>query len=135
MSEFVEIDRSDIAKNELLKNGTETSVRDNTHFILGDKLETIWWKQINHEEMTTGEVGSGYQIDFADGTQLKLSTLQLFSIINDYELTNIETKLWTLHEINKDTWKGTIRDQVVYKNLNEPKVYEKIKEKVIAKDK
>ncbi len=135
MSEFVEIDRSDIAKNELLKNGTETSVRDNTYFILGDKLETIWWKQINHEEMTTGEVGSGYQIDFADGTQLKLSTLQLFSIINDYELTDIQTKLWTLHEINKDTWKGTIRDQVVYKNLNDSKVYEKIKEQVIAKDK
>jgi len=122
MSEYIEIDRDDLIKNQLLYNN-----KDNDHFILGDKLDTIWWKQINHEQLSTGEVGSGYQIDFADGTQLKLSTLQLFSIINDWELTSIETKRWTLHEIDKDTWKGTIREKVVFDSFDS-KVYAKAEE-------
>mgnify|MGYP001427865808 CR=1 FL=1 len=126
MSEYKEIDRSDLAKNELLKDGTFAI--DNDYFILGDKLDTVWWKQINHEKLSTGQVGSGYEIDFADGTQLKLSTLQLFSIINDYNLTHIDTKRWTLHELDANTWKGTIRKQKVYKDVNDTKVYEKIKQ-------
>jgi|TARA_R100000084_G_scaffold90296_1_gene44286 hypothetical protein len=125
MSKYKEIDRSDLSKNELLRDGSVPE-RDNDYFILGDKLDTVWWKTLHHEKLSTGQVGSGYQIDFVDGTQLKLSTLQLFSIINDWSIRDIETQRWTLHEINKDTWKGTIREEVF--STYESKVYVKQEE-------
>jgi hypothetical protein len=124
-TEYKEIDRADLKKNELLKDGFG---KPRDYFILGDKLDTVWWQQIHNEKMATGNIGSGYEIDFADGTKLKLSTLQLFSIINDYELTHIETQRWTLHEIKRDTWKGTVRNKKVYKDVNASKVYDRIKQ-------
>jgi hypothetical protein len=120
MAKYKEFDKGDLSKNELLKDNWNNI---NTYSILGHQLDTIWWKQITHEKLSTGEVGSGYQIDFVDGTQLKLSTLQLFSIINDYELTNIETHRWTLHELDADTWKGTVREEEFYVDVTDSKVY------------
>jgi len=120
MAKYKEFDKGDLSKNELLK---DNSYNDITYSILGHQLDTIWWKQINHEKLSTGEVGSGYQIDFVDGTQLKLSTLQLFSIINDFDLTNIETHRWTLHELDADTWKGKVREEEFYIDVHDSKVY------------
>ena len=114
----------EIAKEELKRNELLQNAQSGDCFIFGNKVDTIWVKEINHEELSSGEVGSGYEIDFVDGTQLKLSTIQLFSILNDTDLTGMDRKRWTLMERNKDTWKGTVREQVVYHDLHNQKVFE-----------
>tara|TARA_R100000315_G_C5234736_1_gene146135 strand:+ start:688 stop:1065 length:378 start_codon:yes stop_codon:yes gene_type:complete len=115
-----EIPREELGRNELLQNAQSGDC-----FIFGNRVDTIWIKEINHEELSSGEVGSGYQIDFVDGTQLKLSTLQLFSILNDGDLPDaVDRGRWTLMERNKDTWKGTVREKVVYHDLHNQKVFE-----------
>ena len=114
-----EIPVEELKRNELLQNA-----RNGDCFIFGDRVDTIWVKEINHEELSSGEVGSGYQIDFVDGTQLKLSTIQLFSILGDRDLTGMDRSRWTLMERNKDTWKGTVREQAVYHDLHNQKVFD-----------
>ena len=114
----------EIAKEELKRNELLQNAQSGACFIFGNKVDTIWVKEINHEELSSGEVGSGYEIDFVDGTQLKLSTIQLFSILNDTDLTGMDRKRWTLMERNKDTWKGTVREQVVYHDLHNQKVFD-----------
>ena len=114
-----EIPIEELGKNQLLQNAQSDDC-----FIFGNRVDTIWIKEINHEELSSGEVGSGYQIDFVDGTQLKLSTLQLFSILNDGDLTGMDRGRWTLMERNKDTWKGTVREKVVYHDLHNQKVFD-----------
>ena len=114
----------EIAKEELKRNELLQNAQSGDCFIFGNKVDTIWVKEINHEELSSGEVGSGYEIDFVDGTQLKLSTIQLFSILNDTDLTGMDRKRWTLMERNKDTWKGTVREQVVYHDLHNQKVFD-----------
>lgn len=113
-----EIPIEELKRNELLQNAQTGDC-----FIFGNRVDTIWWKEINHEELSSGEVGSGYQIDFPDGTQLKLSTIQLLSILNDSDLHRIDRSRWTLMEINKDTWEGTVREQAVYHDLHNQKVF------------
>ena len=113
-----EIPREELERNQLLQNA-----QNGDCFIFGDRVDTIWWKEINHEKLSSGEVGSGYLIDFVDGTQLKLSTIQLLSILNDGVLDRIDRSRWTLMEIKKDTWEGTVREQAVYHDLNNQKVF------------
>jgi len=113
-----EIPREELERNQLLQNAQSGDC-----FIFGDELDTIWWKEINHEKLSSGEVGSGYLIDFVDGTQLKISTIQLFSILNDSGLDRLQPSRWTLMERNKDTWKGTVREQAVYHDLNNQKIF------------
>lgn len=113
-----EIPKEELGRNQLLQNAQTGDC-----FIFGNRVDTIWVKEINHEELSSGEVGSGYQIDFVDGTQLKLSTLQLFSILNDGDLDRMDRGRWTLMERNKDTWKGTVREQAVYHDLHNQKVF------------
>lgn len=113
-----EIPREELKRNQLLQNAQSGDC-----FIFGDRVDTIWWKEINHEKLSSGEVGSGYLIDFVDGTQLKLSTIQLLSILNDGVLDRIDRSRWTLMEIKKDTWEGTVREQAVYHDLNNQKVF------------
>ena len=113
-----EIPREELGRNELLQNA-----QNGDCFIFGNRVDTIWVKEINHEELSSGEVGSGYQIDFVDGTQLKLSTIQLFSILNDGDLDRLDRGRWTLMERNKDTWKGTVREKAVYHDLHNQKIF------------
>ena len=114
-----EIKKTDQVKNELLKDKVFGD-----YFIKGDMLDTTWWFGLQgREQLTTGEVGSGYEIQFADGSKLKLSHLQLFSILNDSELQSIDRERWTLGDINKDTWEGTVRDEEVIKDIVDSKVY------------
>lgn len=113
-----EIPREELERNQLLQNA-----QNGDCFIYGDRVDTIWWKEIHHEKLSSGEVGSGYLIDFVDGTQLKLSTIQLFSILNDGDLDRMDRSRWTLMERNKDTWKGTVREQAVYHDLNNQKIF------------
>lgn len=113
-----EIPREELEKNQLLQNAQSGDC-----FIYGDRVDTIWWKEINHEKLSSGEVRSGYQIDFVDGTQLKLSTIQLLSILNDNSFNSIKPSRWTLMELNKDTWEGTIKEQAVYHDLNNQKIF------------
>ena len=94
-----EIPREELERNQLLQNAQSGDC-----FIYGDRVDTIWWKEINHE-------------------QLKLSTIQLFSILNDADLDRLQPSRWTLMERNKDTWKGTVREQAVYHDLNNQKIY------------
>jgi len=115
--------KKEIAIEELKKNQLLQNAQNGDCFIFGNKVDTTWWKEINHEELSSGEVGSGYEIDFPDGTQLKLSTIQLFSILNDSDLHSLDRSRWTLMERNKDTWKGTVREEAVYHDLNNQKVY------------
>ena len=85
-----EIPKEELKRNELLQNAQTGDC-----FIFGNKVDTIWWKESNHEELSSGEVGSGYQIDFPVGTQLKLSTIQLLSILYDGDVDRIDRSSWT----------------------------------------
>lgn len=114
-----EIKKADQVKNELLKDKVFGD-----YFIKGDMLDTTWWFGLQgREKLTTGEVRGGYEIQFADGSKLRLSHLQLFSILNDRELQSIDRKRWTLGELNKDTWEGTVRDEEVIKDNFDSKIY------------
>ncbi len=88
-----EIPREELERNQLLQNAQSGDC-----FIYGDRLDTIWWKEINHEKLSSGEVGSGYLIDFVDGTQLKLEDdsyllLERSSFFH-YKASNTSIKFW-----------------------------------------
>ena len=96
------------------------------YFVKGDAVHLIDWnssKGANPLRVKNVEGQSHLQEDeevfnlqFVDGSEINLSHIQLFSILNDPSLRyQIKTEAWTLNEINKDTWKGTIATEPVVK--------------------
>jgi|10_taG_2_1085330.scaffolds.fasta_scaffold23390_7 hypothetical protein len=96
---------------------------DGGYFVRGDQVKPMDWAN-------TGQYGSirigntdgqthlregqeVYNIKFVDGTEVNLSWIQLFSILNDYDFKQIDRDRWTLHGLDKDSWKGTVRKEPV----------------------
>lgn len=105
-----EIKRENLEVNELLHDK-----QFGDYFIFGDKVETTWWYESQKDSRN-------YVIQFADNTEITLTRLQLFSILNDYSFENLRRENWTLGGINPKTWKGDTT--TVIKDTVESKVYQ-----------
>tara|TARA_R100000005_G_C4857391_1_gene120571 strand:- start:167 stop:532 length:366 start_codon:yes stop_codon:yes gene_type:complete len=106
-----EIKREELETNELLK-----SIHGD-HFIFGDKVETTWWYESQKDSRK-------YVIQFADNTEIELSRLQLFSILNDYSFQNLNRERWTIGGIKPKTWKGTVREKEVTMDASRQLVFD-----------
>lgn len=91
----------------------------NKGFIHGDKVECVWWHELQGEErvLPDGSITEGYKFDFVDGTSITLTYLQLSSLLNDKQLPFIDTSRWTLFGYDKDAWKGTIAEEPIYQRF------------------
>ena len=50
--------------------------------------------------------------------------MQLFSILNDRTFDNlIDRERWTIGGLSPDNWKGTVREEEVYKDISLAKIY------------
>jgi len=96
------------------------------YFVKGDAVQLIDWRSFKGANPIRVKDVEGqshlqeneevFNLQFVDGTEINLSHIQLFSILNDPSLRyQIKTEAWTLNEINKDTWKGTIATEPVVK--------------------
>ena len=106
-----EIKKSDQVKNELLKDK-----QFGDYFIFGDMLDTTWWFE-------SQENSRNYTIQFVDNTEVTLTRLQLFSILNDRTFDNLNRERWTIGGLSPDNWKGTVREEEVYKDISLAKIY------------
>ena len=106
-----EIEKYDKESNELLKDK-----QFGDYFIFGDKLDTTWWFE-------SQENSRNYTIQFVDNTEVTLTRLQLFSILNDRTFDNLNRERWTIGGLSPDNWKGTVREEEVYKDISLAKIY------------
>lgn len=105
--------------NELQFDKARVEKYPNAGFIYGDKVEPVWWHELEGEERITsdGKIKDGYKFDFVDGSEITLTHLQLFSILNDRNLHNINHNQWTLLSLDKNTWQGTFAEKPVWKKF------------------
>ncbi len=105
--------------NELQFDKARVAKYPNAGFIYGDKVEPVWWHELQGEERITpdGKIKDGYKFDFVDGSEITLTHLQLFSILNDRNLHNINHNQWTLLSLDKNTWQGTFAEKPVWRKF------------------
>ena len=78
--------------------------------IFGDKIRASYWTELEGADRNVnGEIISGFRIEFPDNTEIHLSYLQLFAILNDWNLKNIPASRYILQS-NRETWNGTIKE-------------------------
>lgn len=78
--------------------------------IFGDKIRASYWTELEGADRNVnGETIEGFRIEFPDDTEIHLTYLQLFAILNDSELKYIEAERYILQS-NRETWKGTIKE-------------------------
>ena len=106
-----EIKKSDQVTNELLKDK-----QFGNYFIFGDMLDTTWWYESNKDNRN-------YVIQFVDNTEVTLTRLQLFSILNDWSFDNLNKERRAIGGLTPDNWKGTVRKEPVYKDISLSKIY------------
>lgn len=77
--------------------------------IFGDKVIPSYWTELEGaDRVVNGETISGFRIEFPDNTEIHLTYLQLFAILNDNELKDISERY--ILQSNRETWKGTIKE-------------------------
>jgi hypothetical protein len=77
--------------------------------IFGDKVRPSYWTELEGaDRVVNGETISGFRIEFPDNTEIHLTYLQLFAILNDNELKDISERY--ILQSNRETWKGTIKE-------------------------
>jgi hypothetical protein len=77
--------------------------------IFGDKVIPSYWTELEGaDRVVNGETISGFRIEFPDNTEIHLTYLQLFAILNDNELKDISERY--ILQSNRETRKGTIKE-------------------------
>ena len=77
--------------------------------IFGDKVRPSYWTELEGEDRNVnGESIEGFRIEFPDDTEIHLTYLQLFAILNDWNLKDIPERY--ILQSNRETWKGTIKE-------------------------
>lgn len=77
--------------------------------IFGDKVIPSYWAELEGADRNVnGETIEGFRIQFPDDTEIHLTYLQLFAILNDSELKNIPERY--ILQSNRETWNGTIKE-------------------------
>jgi hypothetical protein len=86
--------------------------------IFGDKVRPSSWTELEGPDRNVdGKWIEGFRIKFPDNTEIHLTYLQLFSILNDIDLKYIERYRYILQS-KRETWNGTLTEDSELYHVN-----------------